>query len=132
MNPIQLVILTLALHFISDFNLQIGARLHEMKQKEWWTRMFEEYGIIDNKKYRNDWFVCLLIHSFVWTAITFAPMIWLYGNKFITYCVLGFEFVVHAMIDNAKANDMTINLVEDQLWHLGQIALGMIMIFGLK
>lgn len=130
MNTVQLIILILVLHFISDFNLQIGAGLHETKQKEWWTRMFKDHGIIDNKRYRNDWLVCLLIHSFVWTVVTFAPLIWLHGNEFTTYIVLTFEFVIHAMVDHVKANDKIINLAQDQMFHLVQIAIGIMKILS--
>jgi len=121
MNKAQLIILVLVLHFISDFNLQIGAKLHEMKQKAWWRRMFKEYGIIDHKKYDDDWSAAMWIHSFVWASVTFSPLAWIYGDRASIYVLIILNMVIHAFIDNANANLMSINLWQDQLMHLGQI-----------
>ena len=120
----KLVLLTLVLHFIADFNLQIGAKLNDMKQKRWWRDELRKNGIFntDTCIYRNDWLCALLIHSFVWSVITFAPLIYMTSNVAIILMIVLCNTIVHARIDHIKANMELCNLVVDQLLHLVQIA----------
>ena len=121
MNTLHLFILVLLLHFYSDFNLQIGAHLHDMKQKEWWERMFEREGIIDNANYRYDWVAALLIHSGVWSMLTFLPLLLATDKCWLMVGIVSLNTIVHAMIDHLKANRRSINLIVDQGLHFVQI-----------
>jgi hypothetical protein len=122
-SAIKIIVITLVLHFISDFNLQIGAKLHEMKQKAWWKEQLGKNPSLDPRPYRCDWICALLIHSFVWSAITFAPILWVMESIVgIAICLLA-NTAVHAWIDHAKANEYALSLVEDQLLHIVQIGM---------
>lgn len=122
-SAIKIIVITLVLHFISDFNLQIGAKLHEMKQKAWWKEQLGKNPSLDPRPYRYDWICALLIHSFVWSAITFAPILWVVESVVgIAICLLA-NTAVHAWIDHAKANEYALSLVEDQVLHFMQIAM---------
>lgn len=120
----KLVLLTLVLHFIADFNLQIGAKLNDMKQKRWWKEELNKNGIFNTETcmYRNDWLCALLIHSFVWAVITFSPLICMTSNVVVILTIVLCNTIVHARIDHIKANMGLCSLVVDQLLHLVQIA----------
>ena len=121
-----LICLTLFLHFYSDFNLQIGGNLHDMKQQKWWEVQLKANHATsyERKLYRFDWIVALFIHSTVWALVTFAPVIYLLRDQpFVVLPLLVGNVILHAVIDNAKANYRVISLLSDQLLHLGQIAI---------
>ncbi len=122
---LKLVLLILLLHFYSDFNLQIGAKLDGMKQKIWWRRQFKKLKMdaVDAKHYGYDFKCALLIHAFVWSILTFAPLIYLTKSVVGILAIVVVNALLHAKIDNAKANEYFLNLIEDQAMHLIQIAL---------
>ena len=120
---LKIVVLTLFLHFISDFNLQRGAKLHDMKQRAWWKAQLEKLDKTDARKYRYDWVCALLIHSFMWSAITFAPVLWMTESGLGIAICLATNTGLHAYIDHAKANELALSLVEDQLLHIVQIGM---------
>jgi hypothetical protein len=65
----------------------------------------------------------LLIHSFVWSAITFAPVLWMTESGLgIVFCML-VNTGLHAWIDHAKANELALSLVDDQMLHIVQIGM---------
>lgn len=106
-------------HIFADFNLQsIGAPLHEMKTQEWWEKQ------TDDKVYKNDYMVCLFAHSFEWTFIMMLPIL-LFNkfnvNEYVYSIVIIINTYIHMMIDNEKANNKSINLINDQLLHFIQI-----------
>ena len=125
MDLTMTMLLVLLLHFIADFNLQIGARLNDMKQKDWWGRQFKKLKMeaCDTKRYRYDYVCALIIHSFVWSIVTFAPLILCMRNTVGILAVVGLNTLVHAKIDDAKANEHLLNLIKDQVMHLLQIIL---------
>lgn len=108
------------LHVVDDYYLQ--GILASMKQKSWWLKN-SEY----NDKYKNDYVVALIMHSFSWTFMVMFPvLIYLILFRNITWTFL-YLFAVnlfcHAYTDNEKANKKTINLVQDQTIHIFQIAM---------
>lgn len=108
---------TLFLHIVDDFYLQ--GILASMKQHEWWEEHYRD------KMYRHDYVAALLIHSMSWSFMVHLPMlVHLYLNhadlNFFCFSML-LHAIAHAVIDNAKANDHSINLIQDQLLHLAQI-----------
>lgn len=95
-----------------------------MKQKEWWKEHYND------KLYRHDYIVALLIHSMSWSFMVHLPtLIYLYltGHdlNFFSFSLL-LHALLHSLIDNAKANDHSINLITDQLMHVGQIITALI------
>ena len=100
------------LHLIADFNLQ--GILADMKQIRWWRSKTA------NEKYKHDWIAALMCHSFMWSILTFCPLIFL-TNGYVFSCIIIFNAGIHACIDVMKANLGWINLTEDQIFHLMQI-----------
>jgi len=102
-------------HIVDDFYLQ--GILAQMKQKSFWH---------DKARfYRYDYLPALLEHAFSWTFMIMLPIFWYYGwvPKFACLCAFIINMIVHAFVDNLKANKFSINLVQDQLIHLCQIIL---------
>jgi hypothetical protein len=103
-------------HIVDDFYLQ--GILIKMKQKQWW----EENA--PNTLYKHDYIIALIIHAISWSCMIMAPAILFklptikLGMIIILFI---FNVITHANIDNQKANMHKINLIQDQLMHLGQI-----------
>lgn len=108
-------------HLVDDYYLQ--GILASMKQKKWWENN------APNSLYKYDYICALIEHAFSWTFMMMLP---------ITICiVLGkievpiisfalifcFNWAIHAIIDNVKANKLKINLCIDQCAHLVQIVI---------
>lgn len=109
-------------HIVDDFYLQPGV-LSNMKQEKWWKENAPD------KLYKNDYLVALLEHAFSWAFMVHIPVfvgMWtgrLSSN--VGLCALSFatNWIVHAVVDNTKANKLSINLVTDQIIHVFQIML---------
>ena len=89
-----------------------------MKQKDWWV---EQTGF--TKLYKYDYIVALLVHSFSWSFMILLPF-FITSSFNITPVILGafcVNIVIHAVVDDLKANKKKINLWVDQLIHLIQI-----------
>lgn len=99
-------------HVIDDFCLQ--GIMASMKQKSWW----EEHPIGSNPKYKNDYIAALFAHSFSWSFMIMLPVL-VFGQW--EWPVLIANMLTHAVIDNAKANKLQINLIQDQTYHMIQI-----------
>ena len=113
-------------HIVDDFYLQ--GILAKMKQRQWWE---------DNAPdalYKHDYLAALIIHAISWSCMIMAPAI-LFKLPTINLAMIIILFIFnvtnHANIDNHKANLHKINLIQDQLFHLGQIIwtwIGLVMI----
>lgn len=122
MNALHLFVLVMLLHFFADFNLQIGATLHQMKQRSWWVDQCSKLKL-GFTPYRNDWIVALLIHSMVWSMLSYLPLVLNTQNGWLISGIVVGNTIVHAVIDHLKANRRCINLVVDQILHLVQISI---------
>ena len=122
------------IHIVDDFYLQ--GILAQMKQRTWWqdqiTKMCKEKNmdvLEETRKYRYDYIVCLIIHAFSWSFSIMLPILIAYWNdmnisRMIIYLIyLVSNTIIHAYIDNAKANKLIINLVTDQVCHILQIVI---------
>lgn len=120
----KLIMLMFLLHILADFNLQFGGKLNNMKQQSWWRDQFEKLhvGKEDRMRYRNDFVCALILHSLEWSIVTFAPIIFLTKSVLGIVSIVVLNALVHAKVDDAKANGRVLNLVEDQAIHLIQIA----------
>lgn len=108
------------LHIFNDYNLQ--GILADMKQFNWWFK-HPNYS----PKYRYDYQMALLEHSFSWAFTITLPFLYIafnQSNNLLTW-ILIISYITntifHAVIDDLKANKMAINLVEDQILHFIQI-----------
>ena len=106
-------------HLIDDYKLQ--GILAQMKQKSWWRKQ------TDNQLYKNDYKIALIEHAFSWSFTTTLPLLYIaitQDNNILIWMLIIFYIIntiIHAFIDNQKANAHTINLVDDQVIHLFQI-----------
>ena len=122
-NKIFILFLMLFFHVLEDFHLQ--GILASMKQKEWWET---QVGSKDLGKYKCDWIVALLVHSFEWSFMIMLPLL-LYPSLNVVENNAGFAFtitilvctIIHFVVDDAKCNKKHINLVIDQTAHILQI-----------
>ena len=133
LNISQLAVIIFALHVLADFNLQIGAKLHEFKQQKWWKDVMDSCDVPANpnhklrRKYGGDYLAGLLVHAGVWAAVTFLPLVLLAQSQIAIWLVLVPNALFHAVVDHLKANRLAINLRTDQFLHLLQIATTLIL-----
>lgn len=131
-----ILFLMLLMHYIEDFHLQ--GCMANLKQKKWWREQMSNndmhsHYILEHSIYKNDYKMGLFAHSIENALFVMLPLIidllisefthhlrntWI---LFIPSTLL--ILVSHYLIDNEKANKMKINLIQDQLYHLGIIFL---------
>lgn len=108
-------------HILDDFVLQ--GWLAQAKQKKFWQENAPD------KLYRNDYKIALLIHGFSWACSVHIPVLLFCGMfersiPFLTWFIMfNCHWLIHSYVDNLKANKHKINLIQDQLIHIGQISL---------
>lgn len=105
----------LFMHVLDDYVLQ--GILSSMKQRSWWKSQS------DDPRYARDYVAALLCHAYSWSFSTMLPVALYYGLDVGTpyVAVLFANFVIHAVVDDLKANQKKLNLVQDQLIHFIQI-----------
>ena len=111
-------------HIIDDYYLQ--GWLASAKQKSWWIQN------APNNLYKNDYLMALFCHSFSWSFMIQLPVLIysFYTHLFIWNIILFIiNLIIHAFIDNLKANKLKINLIQDQIIHFIQIIIAWIIIF---
>lgn len=119
-----LLMLCIYMHVIDDFVLQ-KPTLCDLKQKSWWSRQIG-YDF-SRSDYCHDYIMALFVHAAEWSVGMLLPMIWwtfhsgIKTDSLFFWTAFCINTIVHAFIDNMKANDLAINLVEDQTAHLVQI-----------
>lgn len=114
----MLLLSMLFCHIVDDYYLQ--GWLASAKQKKYWQELPEYKDM-----YKYDYIVALIMHSMSWAFMIMLPIAIVnrfdVGNTFFA-CYL-MNVLVHAYVDNAKANWKVINLVQDQLFHIAQIVM---------
>ena len=111
-------------HIVDDYYLQ--GWLASGKQKSWWVQN------APNNLYKNDYLMALFCHSFSWSFMIQLPVLIysFYTHLFIWNIILFIiNLIIHAFIDNLKANKLKINLIQDQTIHFIQIIITWIIIF---
>lgn len=117
-----LFLLMVLLHIIDDFVLQ-PICLSKLKQKAYWEN--DELG--KKRLYCNDYKAALFIHGLSWSIMVHLPLMcmqFIYDYKLGVPCIcIGVlaHAVIHAYIDDIKANLHDINLIQDQLLHFAQL-----------
>lgn len=100
-------------HIVDDYYLQ--GILAKMKQKKWWQENAPD------KMYEHDYIVALIMHAFSWSFMITVPLLFINSN-YLAMCVfIIINTIIHAYVDNLKANKFRINLIQDQLCHIVQI-----------
>lgn len=121
MKETILILCMLFCHIVDDYYLQ--GWLASAKQKKWWEQN------APNPLYKNDYIIALTEHAFSWTFMVHVPLVIYFGicgsypNIYLFLIVFAANWFIHAFTDNAKANLMRINLIQDQLIHIIQIFL---------
>lgn len=119
MNKFITLLVMIFMHITDDFYLQ--GLLANMKQKSWW-----KIHASDNL-YKYDYMAALLCHAFSWSFMVHAPIFILYTfgllklNFITTFLLFISTIIIHAYIDDLKANKKKINLIIDQSCHLIQV-----------
>lgn len=89
-----------------------------MKQKTFWQENAPE------QMYRYDYLWALIMHAFSWTFMVMLPVMFINNfvldAEFLLYFI--FHLMLHAQTDDLKANARKINLWQDQMIHMLQIA----------
>lgn len=116
MREILILFAMIFCHIVDDYYLQ--GILASMKQKSWWEKQ-ESYSYL----YQHDYIVALIMHAFSWAFMIMLPFILLGANQYVIVIPIAINAIIHAFIDNLKANQKKINLVQDQILHILQIVL---------
>ena len=103
------------LHIIDDYVLQ--GILAQMKQKKFWKENAPD------EMYEDDYIWALIMHSFSWTFMIMLPFAVQGAVDSAYYIFFVANIIIHAIVDDAKANRFKINLWEDQLIHMFQIVI---------
>ena len=114
------LLLMIFLHIVADYNLQ--GWLASAKQKEWWQKNAPQ------SLYKHDSIWALLMHSFSWTFMIMLPIAYINGFDvdIIFAVVFVINVILHAITDHSKANEKFINLIQDQLVHIMQIMITLV------
>lgn len=113
-------------HLIDDFVLQ--DKFTYLKQKSWWVKTCNDEGL-SLDKYGKDYMMALFEHSLEWSIAIMLSVIFLCNTTgwVLLVCVI-VNTIIHYIVDNAKANQLRLNLIQDQLIHFIQIILTWILI----
>jgi hypothetical protein len=121
MKIMILLLSMLFCHIVDDYYLQ--GWLASAKQKSWWEKN------APSPLYKYDYIMALCEHAFSWTFMIHLPLI-IYGyvcglqfNSHMFLCIFLLNWMIHVFTDDLKANRMKINLICDQIVHVGQITL---------
>lgn len=102
-------------HIVDDYFLQ--GWLASAKQKVWWEKNAPQ------RLYRYDYIMALIMHGLSWSFLMMLPAAAYHSfdvsTEFLVLFVL--NAFAHCFVDNAKANWMEINLIQDQMCHVFQI-----------
>jgi hypothetical protein len=123
MWSVKVLLLMFLFGIIDDFVLQ-PVYLSKLKQKRYWIKECENNNL-DISKYDTDYITALLIHGLSWSIMIHIPLMFLGGVRddfFLLLSVL-LNTVIHAIIDDLKANKLKINLDVDQCLHWLQIVI---------
>ena len=108
------ILLMIFCHIVDDYYLQ--GWLASAKQRKYWEKNAPE------KLYRYDYIWALIMHSFSWAFMIMLPLALVKGYVDIFLLgAFGVNLIIHAIVDDLKANKRKINLWEDQIVHIFQI-----------
>ena len=114
---VYIFLIMILLHIIDDFVLQ-PICLSKLKQKSFW-----ETYVKDDEKYKFDYKVALVIHALSWSIMIHLPLMVIGVSEYGILLSVILNTIIHAWIDDEKANKLNITLFEDQFIHLIQIGI---------
>ena len=102
-------------HIVDDYYLQ--GWLASAKQKKWWEENAPQ------KLYNHDYIMALIMHSMSWSFMIMLPIAFMKGFNINNLFLIVFveNTIIHAVVDDLKANRLKINLWQDQIIHICQI-----------
>ena len=112
---VYIFLIMILLHIIDDFVLQ-PICLSKLKQKSFW-----ETYVKDDEKYKFDYKVALVIHALSWSIMIHLPLMLIGVGEYSILLSVIINTIMHAWIDDEKANKLNITLFEDQIMHLIQV-----------
>ena len=123
MAILVVLLLMILAHIVDDFYLQPMSGLNKLKQRAYWENHIS--GSLRDSIYKHDYIVGLIIHSISWSIAILLPIFIYYKwhPHWFVYIAFGVNAIVHAIVDDLKANRGKLNLIADQLIHLIQIGL---------
>lgn len=115
MNTIFVFMLMIFCHIVDDYYLQ--GWLASAKQKQYWRENAPQ------EMYKYDYIWALIMHSFSWSFMIMLPIAYVHSFTVDISFVFIFlsNMIIHAVVDDFKANEKKINLWADQLIHISQI-----------
>lgn len=117
---VEVVFLMILLHIIDDFVFQ-PICLSKLKQKQYWIDACKNQNL-DYEKYQNDYITALLIHGLSWSIMIHLPLFYFFDLNDVSLILsILINTIIHAWIDDMKANKLKINLDIDQTIHIFQI-----------
>ena len=123
---IKILLLMIFCHLIDDFVLQ--DKFTYLKQRSWWKKACADDGL-NYEKYKNDYIMALFEHSLEWSIAIILPVIFFCNvNGWILFAAVAVNTIIHTIVDNAKANQLRLSLVQDQLIHFLQVIITFLII----
>ena len=115
MSKSFIFLLMIFCHIVDDYYLQ--GWLASAKQKKYWK------DNAPDRLYKFDYIWALLMHSFSWAFMIMLPIAYVVNLDITFMFVIVFiaNVLIHAFVDDLKANRKKINLIQDQTIHLMQI-----------
>lgn len=113
MREILILLAMIFCHIVDDYYLQ--GVLAKMKQRSWWEENAPQ-GL-----YKNDYKMALFMHAFSWAFMIMIPYIIVGASQYAICVAIVLNTIIHAIVDDFKANKKKINLIDDQMAHLFQI-----------
>ena len=116
---IKILLLMIFCHIIDDFVIQ--DKFTYLKQKSWWVKTCKDEGL-SIEKYGNDYIMALFEHSLEWSIAIILPVIFMLSiNGYLLLLLVVINTIIHFIVDNAKANQLRLNLIQDQILHFIQV-----------
>ena len=115
MDIFAVLALMIFAHIVDDYYLQ--GILAKMKQKSWWEQNAPD------EKYKNDYKIALMCHAWSWAIMITIPIFLAtaFHPHWCAYFLMAANVIIHAIVDDLKANKKKINLVIDQNIHFAQV-----------
>lgn len=110
-------------HIVDDYYLQ--GILAKLKQKDWWEKHAPDC------LYKYDYIIGLVMHAASWAFMIMLPIaIYLsFAVGWVFVLVFVANLIIHAVVDDLKANKKAINLIQDQMLHVSQIIITFTLIY---
>jgi hypothetical protein len=120
MTDVFVLLTMIFCHVVADYNLQ--GWLASAKTKDFWEKNAPD------EMYKYDYLMALFMHSFAWTFLVMLPIALLLKVSWMFFALFPINILIHAVVDDLKANKKCINLIVDQVVHLAQILLTLIIL----